>query len=137
MLAAVRSYFQRVTIGGRIVICFGVVLVLVLLLASVSVWQVGKIKSSLEQINDVNNVKQQLAVDLRGSVHDRAIALRDVVLVEPDALAPIVRDIARLGGIISGPGSAWGSCAAAVPDLAQKSSGSIANWRRRSLRPCR
>ncbi|ELM3730084.1 MCP four helix bundle domain-containing protein [Edwardsiella piscicida] len=98
MLAAVRSYFQRVTIGGRIVICFGVVLVLVLLLASVSVWQVGKIKSSLEQINDVNNVKQQLAVDLRGSVHDRAIALRDVVLVEPGALAPIVRDISRLGG---------------------------------------
>ncbi|WFN97188.1 MCP four helix bundle domain-containing protein [Edwardsiella ictaluri] len=111
MLAAVRSYFQRVTIGGRIVICFGVVLVLVLLLASVSVWQVGKIKSSLEQINDVNNVKQQLAVDLRGSVHDRAIALRDVVLVEPDALAPIVRDIARLGGGLSAGLAALGAAA--------------------------
>ncbi|WCF11822.1 hypothetical protein N4G58_10275 [Edwardsiella piscicida] len=113
------------------------VLVLVLLLASVSVWQVGKIKSSLEQINDVNNVKQQLAVDLRGSVHDRAIALRDVVLVEPGALAPIVRDISRLGATISGPGSIWSSCAAAAPGSAQRNSGSIANWRRRSLRPCR
>lgn len=72
MLATVRDYLQRVSIGGRIVICFALVLVLVLVLVGVSVWQVEKINSSLEQINDVNNVKQQLAVDLRGSVHDRA-----------------------------------------------------------------
>lgn len=98
MLAAVRDYLQRVSIGGRIVICFALVLVLVLVLVGVSVWQVEKINSSLEQINDVNNVKQQLAVDLRGSVHDRAIALRDVLLVDSAALPAVVRDIERLGG---------------------------------------
>ncbi|MFT4185248.1 MAG: methyl-accepting chemotaxis protein [Rhizobium sp.] len=43
--------------------------------------QVDKIDSNLGTINDVNSVKQRYAINYRGSVHDRAIAIRDVALV--------------------------------------------------------
>ena len=34
----------------------------------------------LTTINDLDSVEQRYAINVRGSVHDRAIALRDVVL---------------------------------------------------------
>ncbi|MGG7581576.1 HAMP domain-containing methyl-accepting chemotaxis protein [Rhizobium sp. Nf11,1] len=57
---------------------------LVLLMAGLAIYsavEVAKINSKLETINDVNSVKQRFAINYRGSVHDRAIAIRDVTLV--------------------------------------------------------
>ncbi|TNM60179.1 methyl-accepting chemotaxis protein [Streptomyces sp. NP160] len=62
-------------------------LVLVLLLAAVTalgVVQVSKAQESLVQINDHNSVKQRYAINFRGSGHNRAIALRDVLLDPTD-----------------------------------------------------
>ncbi len=56
-------------------------------LVLVSIGQVGSVADSLAQVNDVNSVKQRYAINFRGSVHDRAIALRDVVLAADDAEA--------------------------------------------------
>jgi methyl-accepting chemotaxis protein len=50
-----------------------------------AVIQVNSISNSLGTINDVNSVKQRYAINFRGSVHDRAISIRDVGLVETDA----------------------------------------------------
>src|SRR3989339_1940103 len=45
-----------------------------------------RIDDGLSTINQVNSVKQRYAINFRGSVHDRAIALRDVVLSEDPAV---------------------------------------------------
>src|SRR4051812_46680468 len=49
-------------------------------LTGIGVLRVESINDSLTTINDLNAVKQRYAINFRGSVHDRAIALRDVVL---------------------------------------------------------
>ncbi|WPZ35106.1 methyl-accepting chemotaxis protein [Thalassobaculum sp. OXR-137] len=69
----------------RIFLGYAGVLLLMLGLAVVAVVQVNSISASLGIINDVNSVKQRYAINFRGSVHDRAISIRDVVLFETDA----------------------------------------------------
>ena len=58
----------------------------------------ARINAGLIQIDDVNAVKQRYAINFRGSVHDRSINIRDVVLIENDSelLRSIIEDIARL-----------------------------------------
>ncbi|WP_373888906.1 methyl-accepting chemotaxis protein [Massilia sp. ST3] len=66
-------------------------------LTGIGVSRVNKVSSSLITIGDVNSVKQRYAINFRGSVHDRAISLRDVTLVGSDTeLKAAVADIARL-----------------------------------------
>ncbi|WP_136255701.1 methyl-accepting chemotaxis protein [Onishia niordana] len=78
---------------------FASVLLLIIILTAEGVREVSLIEDSMSVINDVNSVKQQYAIDYRGSVHDRAIAVRDAVLINDDAkLAPVLEDIARLEG---------------------------------------
>jgi methyl-accepting chemotaxis protein len=68
------------TIGTRLLVGFGVVFLLMVLLTALAISRVNSIDNSLTRINDVNNVKQRYAINFRGSVHDRSIAVRDVVL---------------------------------------------------------
>nr|CAD6409868.1 methyl-accepting chemotaxis protein [Rhizobium sp. Q54] len=69
---------------GRLAAGFGFLLLLMVGLTIYSTMQVATIDSNLEVINDVNSVKQRYAINYRGSVHDRAIAIRDVTLVTSD-----------------------------------------------------
>ncbi|MFC0134845.1 methyl-accepting chemotaxis protein [Massilia eurypsychrophila] len=71
---------SSMTIGRRLGLGFGAVFLLMIALVAMAVSRVNSIDNSLSRINDVNNVKQRYAINFRGSVHDRAIALRDVVL---------------------------------------------------------
>jgi len=71
------------------------VLALMMLLTALAVSRVGQIDATLNHINDVNNVKQRHAINFRGSVHDRAIALRDVVLAPENAGAQPALDRIR------------------------------------------
>ncbi|HEY0488138.1 MAG TPA: methyl-accepting chemotaxis protein [Telluria sp.] len=68
------------SIRARLALGFGGVFVLMIILGALASARVNNIDTSLARINDVNNVKQRYAINFRGSVHDRAIALRDVVL---------------------------------------------------------
>ncbi|WP_413673828.1 methyl-accepting chemotaxis protein [Massilia cellulosiltytica] len=68
------------TIGKRLAYGFGSVLALMAVLAGLAIHRVGQIDDILIRINDVNSVKQRYAINFRGSVHDRSIAIRDVVL---------------------------------------------------------
>ncbi|WP_392337828.1 methyl-accepting chemotaxis protein [Loktanella salsilacus] len=45
-----------------------------------SLTNIQSLSTNLQEINDVNSVKQRFAINFRGSVHDRAIEVRDVVL---------------------------------------------------------
>ena len=68
------------TVGTRLTIGFGITFALTILLTGLAMNRVGSIDQTLSRVNDVNNVKQRHAINFRGSVHDRAIAVRDVVL---------------------------------------------------------
>tara|TARA_Y100001951_G_scaffold91585_1_gene85683 strand:+ start:2045 stop:3052 length:1008 start_codon:yes stop_codon:yes gene_type:complete len=63
---------------------FAVLLVLMISIAVVASWQVGIIDSTLSAIVDGNAVKQRQAINFRGSVHDRAIAFRDLALLDDE-----------------------------------------------------
>ncbi len=76
------NFLFNVKISIRLVLGFGVVLVLLAGIGIFGIQEVDKIQTSLKVINEENSVKQRYAINFRGSVHDRAIALRDVVLVE-------------------------------------------------------
>jgi methyl-accepting chemotaxis protein len=80
---------SSMTIGRRLAVGFGAVFLLMIALIALAVSRVQSIDTSLTRINDVNNVKQRYAINFRGSVHDRAIALRDVVLAADAAAAGV------------------------------------------------
>jgi methyl-accepting chemotaxis protein len=71
-------------IGARLAAGFVLVLAFLIVLTTVGVTQVGKINHSLSTISELNGKKERYAINFRGSVHNRAIALRDVVLEDTD-----------------------------------------------------
>lgn len=66
-------------IATRLYLGFGIIL---LLLVGVTAWgilKVNLIDNTMSRVNDVDSKKQRYAINFRGSVHDRAIAIRDAV----------------------------------------------------------
>jgi methyl-accepting chemotaxis protein len=75
---------NNVPIRSRLMVGFGTILALLIALTAVGVDRVNQISQNLTRVNEVNSVKQRHAINFRGSVHDRAIELRDVVLFDDD-----------------------------------------------------
>ncbi|WP_136519040.1 methyl-accepting chemotaxis protein [Cellulomonas telluris] len=87
----------RLTVGRKLALTFAALIVAMAGVATLGVVRVVEIEARLTTINDVNSVKQRYAINFRGSVHDRAIALRDVVLARtPDAADAAVAQIEAL-----------------------------------------
>jgi methyl-accepting chemotaxis protein len=85
------------TINMRLATGFGVILLMMLILTSIGISRVSLINSNITQMTDVNSVKQRYAINFRGSVHDRAIAIRDVVLMtKKNDLDAVIGNIATL-----------------------------------------
>jgi methyl-accepting chemotaxis protein len=72
----------KMGIGTRLGIGFALVLLLMVAAQVLAATRVGTISGRLTRINEVNSVKQRYAINFRGSVHDRAILMRDLVLFE-------------------------------------------------------
>ncbi|MCA1908543.1 MAG: methyl-accepting chemotaxis protein [Magnetospirillum sp.] len=108
---------RNMKIGSRFVASFGVVLSLMVALTLVGIDRVNRIEDDLGQINDVNAVKQRYAINFRGSVHDRAIALRDVVLLEPAQLTPVLAEIDRLAAFYAESARELDKMFAAMDDI--------------------
>jgi methyl-accepting chemotaxis protein len=88
---------RRIKIGQRLTIGFGLIILMMLGLTVLAENRVSTIRGSLATINEVNSVKQRYSINLRGSVHDRAIALRDVTLVgKPADMEAAIALIERL-----------------------------------------
>ena len=87
---------KNLSIGTRISGGFAVVLLTLIILTAVGMVQVNKINSGLTLINDVNGVKERYAINFRGSIHDRAIAVRDVTLIPAAELPALLSHIAQL-----------------------------------------
>ncbi|MDO9381259.1 MAG: methyl-accepting chemotaxis protein [Hyphomicrobiaceae bacterium] len=84
-------------IQRRLIIGFGSLIVLFIAATAFSNFEISKVRASLDQINTINSVKQRFAINFRGSVHDRAISLRDVTLTaDPAELQKALADIGQL-----------------------------------------
>lgn len=88
---------KNLRLTSRQVLGFGAVIFLMLTLTVIAVLEVSKIEDNLTRIIDINSVKQRYAINFRGSVHDRAIAARDLVLVDGTReLNAVIEDIDTL-----------------------------------------
>jgi methyl-accepting chemotaxis protein len=97
-------------------------------LITLGVFRVRAVNESLTVINDVNSVKQRYAINFRGSVHDRAISLRDVVLVRSGpALESAVRDIETLAAAYATSAEALDALFAAEHGLTDEERGLLAD----------
>ena len=68
-----------------------------IILTVLGIRKVNFIDETLTEITDINSVKQRYAINFRGSVHDRAIAIRDVALAKtPSQLNKYVGEIESL-----------------------------------------
>ncbi len=91
------------SIRRRLFAGFGLVFLLLTVVTGLGIVRVGQIDVALNNISDVTQVKQRHAINFRGSVHDRAIALRDVVLAQDikphtDTIATLAANYARSAG---------------------------------------
>jgi methyl-accepting chemotaxis protein len=77
-----------VKIATRLYLGFGMLLMLLVGVTLMGILKVSFIDSTMTRINDVDSKKQRYAINFRGSVHDRAIAVRD-------AVSPVVNDNER------------------------------------------
>lgn len=94
--------FKSFGIKARLIFGFAVTPVILLILITLGIYRVNSINQSLTTINDVNSVKQRFAINFRGSVHDRAISLRDVVLASsPQEVDKAVEEIKVLAQFYS------------------------------------
>ena len=76
---------------------FGIILVLILIITATGYIQINKVKHTLQTITNINAVKQRYAINFRGSVHDRAIAIRDFVMLDnADELKVTLETIKKL-----------------------------------------
>jgi methyl-accepting chemotaxis protein len=89
--------FDGTKISTRLTLGFSALLSLLILLTAVGIYQVNQIDRNLTTINEVNGMKMGFAVDMRGSVHDRAIVLRDIVITAGNGnLAELYIELERL-----------------------------------------
>ncbi|MES2114091.1 MAG: methyl-accepting chemotaxis protein [Pseudomonadota bacterium] len=75
---------------------FATILGMMLVLSILSIAKFNAIETSLMHVSQVNDVKQRCAINFRGSVHDRAIVLRDLMLEADDRLGPELGQIDKL-----------------------------------------
>jgi methyl-accepting chemotaxis protein len=87
----------QLTVAKRLALGFAVIVSLLVLVSVVGNHQVGFMDKTLTSVNEGAALKQRYAINFRGSVHDRAIAIRDAVLVTNRAdLQTHLDDIQRL-----------------------------------------
>lgn len=73
---------KNLSLKGQLFIGFGIILAFIIIIAATGYMKIKFVDNTLTKISDDNAVKQRYAINFRGSVHDRAIAVRDVVLLE-------------------------------------------------------
>lgn len=83
------NFLNNVSINNRLLIGFSITTLLMIILTTVGIYRVNMIGSSLTTMTNINVVKQRNAINFRGSVHDRAIAIRDLATSSSPAEANI------------------------------------------------
>ena len=73
---------SKLTLAQRLSLGFGLIVTLMVAVTLFGIQRVGVIDATLTEVNEGATQKQRFAINFRGSVHDRAIAIRDAVLTE-------------------------------------------------------
>ncbi|HEY7886461.1 MAG TPA: methyl-accepting chemotaxis protein [Cellvibrionaceae bacterium] len=88
---------KPLSIAQRLSLGFGLILLLLIVVTLLGIQRVGVIDATLAEVSQGASQKQRFAINFRGSVHDRAIAIRDAVLVDTQsALNSHLREVERL-----------------------------------------
>ena len=72
---------KNLSVRAQLSVGFITLVALILIIVVVGYMKVHSISETLEDISQVNDVKQRHAINFRGSVHDRAIGIRDIILL--------------------------------------------------------
>lgn len=90
---------KNLSLKTQLFVGFGVMLAFIIVIAFTGFMKIRFVENTLSEISDVNAVKQRYAINFRGSVHDRAIAVRDVVILnDVQAIEETLRLIQKLEG---------------------------------------
>ncbi|WP_278799894.1 methyl-accepting chemotaxis protein [Marinobacter nauticus] len=90
----------QLTVAKRLALGFGLIVSLMIAITVIGNQRVGFMDKTLTSVNEGAALKQRYAINFRGSVHDRAIAIRDAVLVNRDSeLQRHLQDIDRLAAM--------------------------------------
>ncbi|MCG7585730.1 methyl-accepting chemotaxis protein [Photobacterium sp. OFAV2-7] len=96
------NFLSNLKVKTRLAIGFGTLLSLMMLLTVLGIQKVNFIDQTLSEMTDINSVKQRYAINYRGSVHDRAIAVRDIAIARtPQEIASLEQEIQRLESFYS------------------------------------
>ncbi|MDU0353742.1 methyl-accepting chemotaxis protein [Paraglaciecola aquimarina] len=88
---------NNLSINKRLLIGFSLITLLMIVLTLVGIYRVNMIGDTLTTMTNVTVVKQRNAINFRGSVHDRAIAVRDLATaVRPEEIQVHIEDINQL-----------------------------------------
>ncbi|WP_300955813.1 methyl-accepting chemotaxis protein, partial [Helicobacter rodentium] len=90
---------KNLSLKTQLFVGFGVMLAFIIVIAFTGFMKIRFVENTLSEISDVNAVKQRYAINFRGSVHDRAIAVRDVVILnDVQVIEETLRLIQKLEG---------------------------------------
>ncbi|WP_300796764.1 methyl-accepting chemotaxis protein [Helicobacter sp. UBA3407] len=73
---------RNLSLKAQLFIGFGIILAFILVISITGYIKISSVEKTLAEMTGVNAVKQRYAINFRGSVHDRAIAVRDVVILD-------------------------------------------------------
>lgn len=89
--------FSDLKVSTKLYLSFAIVIFLMIVVSAIGINKVNFIDKSLTTMTDVNSLKQRYGINFRGSVHDRAIAIRDVIFTnDKNSLNALLSNIARL-----------------------------------------
>ncbi|AXN30084.1 methyl-accepting chemotaxis protein [Vibrio coralliilyticus] len=91
------DYLSTLKVKTRLGIGFGILVSLMVTLTVLGIQKVNFIDMVLSEMTDINSVKQRYAINYRGSVHDRAIAIRDIAIARnPQEISALEQEIKEL-----------------------------------------
>lgn len=123
--------FSRLKIRTQLTLGFSFLMALMVVLAVFGIVRVQQVESLLGTINDVNAAKMRQAINFRGSVHDRAISARDIVLTSsPTQVEQHAQDIQRLAQAYAGAATALNAIFTSDPNLTSNERDLLANIQR-------
>ncbi|RXJ69664.1 methyl-accepting chemotaxis protein [Halarcobacter ebronensis] len=91
---------KNLSIPKKLYFGFAIMILIIIIITTIGIYKVTIIDETLNEIVEVNSVKQRVAINFRGSVHDRAIAIRDLVLSKNSSdklFVDSLTDIKKLG----------------------------------------
>lgn len=88
---------KNLSLKNQLFIGFGIILAFIIIIAITGYIKIKFVNDTLTEISEINSVKQRYAINFRGSVHDRAIAIRDIILLnDPKDLENTLKEIKNL-----------------------------------------